>query len=57
MDRFEHVPTPPQDGSTPDATDLTVITHRQIGNGALWPNASASSEAPDFNGRESNDSD
>lgn len=42
MDRFQHVPTPPQDGSQPTDSTAPVLTHRGIGAGALWPNSSQS---------------
>lgn len=57
MDRFEHVPTPPVNGGNASDSKVDVIASRQIGNGGLWPNASSSDAAPDFNGRESDDMD
>lgn len=47
MERFEHVPTPPQDGSTREPGDATVLTHRAIGDGGFWPAATSSSD-PDL---------
>lgn len=43
MERFEHVPTPPQDGSQPVGESVPVLTHLGIGGGALWPDSSSSS--------------
>lgn len=42
LDRFTHVPTPPQDGSEPTDSTVPVLTHLGIGKGALWPDSSCS---------------